>query len=345
DAIQMIILVVGILVCTGYALSYLGGFEALQAQVDPDRLNILDFNWGIGEGQEFGFWPMVIGGFFLYASYYGCDQSQAQRSLSGRSLRQVQGALMLNGLVRFPIVLCYCLMGLIVGTFAAQTPEFMEMIPANDPDQMMPLFIAHYLPHGILGLLIIAILASAMSSLSSAVNSLSAASVEDLVLRFRKKPVSEAQRLTYSKLATVFWGVVCLLLAFVGDQIADTIIEAINKIGSVFFGPILATFMLAILSKRAHARAANIGLLAGVALNLYIWLGVGNGLFWIWWNFTGAMTTLTVGLLASYLIPADHIKPLPGEPREWLRWQNVVLLGYFLLMIGICSWLPGWMLG
>ncbi|RMG80991.1 MAG: sodium transporter, partial [Bacteroidetes bacterium] len=287
DVIQMIILVLGILICTGYGWYYVGGWSGLTTHLDPARLRVIDFNWGLTKDSEFGFWPMLIGGFFLYTSYYGCDQSQAQRSLSGKSLQQVQYALMFNGLARFPVTLAYCFMGLVIGTFAATTPEFMARIPADKPDQMVPLFIIHYLPNGVIGLLLVAILAAAMSSLSSAINSLSAATMEDWILPYRKKELSTARQLRLSKNLTLFWGLICVGLAFVGGQIADTVIEAINKVGSAFYGPIVATFILAILSRRTHATGANAGLLAGVGVNIFIWLG-GFPIFWIWWNFIGA---------------------------------------------------------
>jgi len=254
DVIQMIILVFGILICIGYGWNLIGGWSALIENVDPNRLTVIDNNWGIGKGQEFGFWPMVIGGFFLYISYYGCDQSQAQRSLSGKSLKEVQRALLFNGLFRFPVTLAYCFMGLIIGTLATQDSSFMNLIPADKPDYMIPIFIINYLPHGIIGLLLVAILAAAMSSLSSAINSLSAATVEDFIDRFRDEKLEGDQQLKYSKAMTVVWGIVCIILAFSAGNIADTIIEAINKVGSAFYGPIVATFLLAILTKRANTR-------------------------------------------------------------------------------------------
>ncbi len=87
--------------------------------------------------------------------------------------------LLSNGLARFPIVLLYCTAGLILGTFAALNPEFMAQIDPERPDTLVPLFIVNYLPHGIIGILVVALLAAAMSSLSSVVNSLSAVSIED----------------------------------------------------------------------------------------------------------------------------------------------------------------------
>jgi SSS family transporter len=341
DVIQMIILLLGIILCVAFGLYYLGGWDAFIAQADKTRLEGIDFNWGMGEGEEFGIWPMIIGGFFLYISYYGCDQSQAQRSLSGKSLKEVQRALLFNGLFRFPVTLSYCIMGLIIGTFALSTPEFLNQIPSDKPDQMVPLFIINYLPNGVIGLLLIAILAAAMSSLSSAINSLSAATMEDLIVRLRKEPLSDESMLKYSKYLTIGWGLVCIVLAFLGGNIADTVIEAINKVGSAFYGPIVATFILAILSRKANTIGVNTGLLVGVGINIFIWLS-GIPIFWIWWNFIGAAVTLTLGIVVSRLTGGSQSgKPILERPvLNFNRWEVYVLIGFFVLMILITFALP-----
>jgi SSS family transporter len=342
DMIQMIILFLGIIICFVYGLDYLGGWDNFTASMDRSRLNVLDFSsYGVQKGEEFGFWPMLVGGFFLYVSYYGTDQSQAQRTLSARDLDTVRKTLLFNGLVRFPVTLCYCIMGLVIGTFAFQTPEFIEQIPADRPDMMIPIFIADYLPHGIIGLLIVAIMSAAMSSLSSAINSLSAVTMEDFVARGRDLDNSTYMR--YSRLTAFFWGVTCILLASFAGNIADTVIEAINKVGSVFFGPILATFLLAIMTKKTHALGANIGLLVGVGVNIFLWLGVGDNLFWFWWNAIGAVVTFVVAYGLSLAIPAKAKTVGLEFEVDWkgfYRWESLVLIGFFGVML-LVSYLLG----
>ncbi len=332
DVIQMIILFLGIIICIIYGLKVQGGWSSFMANMDSGRLQAVDFNWGIGEGQEFGFWPMVIGGFFLYISYYGCDQSQAQRSLSGRNMKEVRRALMFNGLFRFPITFFYCMMGLIIGTFAATNADFMSQIPVEKPDYMIPVFIIEYLPTGIVGILLVAILAAAMSSLSSAINSLSAATVEDLIVK--NKEVDNATHMKYSKIMTLVWGVFCIILAFSAGNIADTVIEAINKVGSAFYGPIVATFILAILTKKTHTLAANIGLLVGVGVNVFIWL-TGIPIFWIWWNLIGAVITFTVAGLVTIMIKKESktFNLLEGMEINFMKKETLILTAFFVLMI------------
>lgn len=343
DVIQMGVLSVGIVVCTVWALDLVGGWSVFWQEVNTARLDaVLASDLGIGaDSGGFGLLPMIVGGFFLYASYYGCDQSQAQRALSAKDLSQVKRVLAFNGFARFPLVLLYCGMGLVVGTFAAQDPAFLDMIEAERVDSMMPLFIVHYLPAGIVGLLVAAILSAAMSSLDSALNSLSAASLEDVVQRARSTPMDDATRLATSKALTVFWGAVCIVLAFAADDIAQTVIEAINKVGSLFYGPILATFTLAILTRRTHALGVNLGIAAGVGVNFLLWIFASDVVFWFWWNATGFVTTAVVGYAASHLLRdrsgtarsvLDRIETLPLVSRV-----NAALALYFVAILAFSA--------
>jgi SSS family transporter len=344
DMIQMIILVLGIFICFGAGLHYLGGWGAFQAAVDPARLNAVDFSsMGFEEGSEFGFWPMLIGGFFLYVSYYGTDQSQVQRLFSARDLGTVKKTLLANGLLRFPLTVLYCLMGLLLGTLVLQDASFAASIPEDKPDLMIPIFIRDYLPHGLIGLLMVAILSAAMSSLSSAINSLSAASTEDLFNSAGQ--LEEKEHLRISKMTALFWGIVCIVLAFFTGDIADTVIEAINKIGSVFFGPILATFIAAIAVRRVNALGANVGLLTGVLVNVYLWVFV-RSVFWFWWNAVGAVVTMAVAILTSLVLGG---KPVEGGIDDFgakieTDWpKTFVLVGFFVLIVLVSIWLPGWL--
>lgn len=333
DVIQMAIIFLGILLCTGFALHHAGGWGVFAANLEPARLRAVDFQGlGIADGSEFGFWPMVIGGFFLYASYYGTDQLQAQRVLSCANLRAARRTLMFNGLGRYPVVALYCAMGLMIGTFALESAEFRALIPTDNPDLMVPTFILHYLPAGITGLLIVAILAAAMSSLDSALNSLSAASMEDVVKRVVARTLTDRENLLYSKLTTVFWGVVCTAFAFAVGGISPTVIEAINLVGSLFYGPILATFVLAILTRRTTALGANVGLVAGIALNFGLWIFASDVVFWFWWNFTGFAMTLAVGYGVSRSTGARALAGAapPVEDVGLWRRETAVLGAYFV---------------
>jgi SSS family transporter len=345
DVIQMLILFLGIVICLGYGISALGGFENFLTQVDTERLTAVDFSkWGFNnedKNDEFGFWPMVIGGFFLYASYYGTDQTQTQRMLSAKGMGTIKKLLLANGLFRFPVTLTYCIMGLVLGTLLLSDIGFQEQVTlvyeanissleGKKADLMVPVFIIKYLPNGIIGILLVAIMSAAMSSLSSTVNSLSAVTIEDFIKRF-KGDLKDDQYVRYSRFLSVFWGLVCLFFAFFAGSIEGTVIEVINKISSIFYGPILAAFILALLTKKTHAMGANIGIIVGVLFNMYLWLYVPS-VFWFWWNAIGCVVTFVTAYVISIVIPRTAKEGIKFELYPAKK-EVALLIFYFVLIV------------
>ncbi|MER2490733.1 sodium:solute symporter family transporter [Catenovulum sediminis] len=340
DAIQLVLIILGTMIFAGFGLYYLGGFDAFVDKLDPTRLTAIKADsWGVS-GDSFGLLPMIFGGVVLYASYYGCDQTQAQRSLAAKDEKNLKIMLLANGFARFPITLLYCFTGIVIGTLAFTTPEFMAQIPADNPDWMMPVFMLNYLPNGVIGLLVVAILAAAMSSLSSAINSLAAVTIEDYC-RFTGKELTQSQYLSTAKYTSFFWGVITLTLSLYAGGIAPTIIEAINKVGSVFYGPILGVFLLAVVTKRVGAKAVNLALLSGVVGNLIVSVTLPD-VFWFWWNFIGLSITLFVAFAVTHLIPNMKLpEPEKSEYQHILTWKDsFMMLAAFIAMLAICFTLP-----
>lgn len=337
DAIQMALIFGGLIIVAWCALADVGGFGAFWRDVDPARLTAVDFNSLGLSGDEFGFLPMLFGGFVLYASYYGCDQTQAQRVLSAKSMSDARLLLFANGVLRFPLVLLYCFVGLIVGVAFANDPTLMAQIPAGKTDFMMPIFIIERLPHGIIGLLLVAIMAAAMSSLSSAVNSLAAVTLEDLAA-LGAKPKNKRQELNWARSVSIFWGVVILILSSFAGSIAPTVIEAINKVGSALYGPILAVFLLGMLSRRVGSTGANAGLVVGVIFNLYLWKEQPQ-VFWMWWNFIGLVLTGVTAIAVSAFTKVTAPSPIAATDIDTTvtsavrRKYSVALGGIFFLIV------------
>ena len=364
DAIQMILLFGGLLICLFYGWYLVDSMGGLESGFPTERLQVIDFNLGIGEGQEYGFWPMLVGGFFLYVSYYGCDQTQAQRMLSAKNEKTIRQLLLANGLLRFPVVRVYCTMGLIIGTLVTTAPDFMNEIaavtqkyfPADaanggvKADLMIPVFITKYLPHGLIGLLMVAILSAAMSSLSSTVNSLSAVSVEDFFNRGKKK-IEGSRYMVMSKLAVIFWGIVVVSCSFLFGGSKSTVIEIINAVGSVFYGPVLVTFLLAIFSKRVNHIGMNVGIITAVLINLMFSgtiqeifnFDLGIDIFWIWLNFTGVAISLIVAYVVSALTSKVPVKSSEGISfkvrRSDIFSKEVYILTAFFVVIVVFSFL------
>ncbi|MCW8109392.1 sodium/solute symporter [Alteromonas ponticola] len=336
DVIQMLLIVMGAAGCLWLGLDAIGGWDPVLAIVDPARLQAVNTSSFGVTGNDFGLLPMLFGGVILYASYYGCDQSEAQRALSNSSVANLRKMLFAVAVLRFPIVLIYCLAGLVIGALVTTNTELRQLIPADNPDWMMPVFIVHYLPSGMLGLLVVAIMAAAMSSLSSAINSLAAVTTED-IQRVRKIKLSDSQYLKRARIAGVIWGIITLTLSLFAGEIAPTIIEAINKIGSVFYGPVLATFLLGVHSRRVSAKGVNIGLLTGVAVNLGLWLG-GSELFWFWWNVTGFLTCICSAVFVSRITSTKRTT-LPSVTGLSMV-EAVLLISWAGGLIALCLSLP-----
>ncbi len=364
DAIQMVILFIGLLVCLAYGWSNLN-LVVEEISFDPGRLQVMDFNWGIGEGQEYGMFPMIIGGLFLYMSYYGCDQTQAQRMLSAKNEGTIKKLLLANGLLRFPVVLIYCIMGLVIGELVMNTPEFLsdiqDLTAKHFPEEhaksgikadlMMPVFIMNYLPHGLIGLLMIGIMSAAMSSLSSTINSLSAVSVEDILKR--RGIVNDGNYMQYSRYMVIFWGVICIGAAFLFGGSDSPVIEIINAIGSVFYGPVLATFVLAIFSRKVSSLGMKIGIILSVLINLIfsktmqgiIGFDPGISIFWIWLNFTGFFIAVLIAYVISYLVPqVQKDETILNRPKfsmaDFFCKESYLLFGFFIFILCLCAYLP-----
>ena len=339
DTIQMIVILLGILITGLVGLHLIGGWGSISQALDPSRFTALDFAaHGFGDSKDFGFWPLFFGGFFLYASYYGCDQSQVQRELAARSLRECKLSLLFNGFFRFPVVLAYCTVGLILGTYVVQNSGFLAKLPNHSYDYLLPIFIIETMPAGIVGLIFIAIMAAAMSSLDSSINSLSAATMEDIYKKIRKEKFTSHQEMRYSKIFTLFWGIFCVGFAFFVGDISSTIIESINKIGSAFYGPVFAVFFAGFFLPKAKPLAAIAGLIGGVAMNLYLWLFIPS-VSWLWWNAIGFTLTVFIILTGSSLIQT----PLKNEfkitfPRENRFWK-ATYMGLIVYAAGLILFL------
>jgi Na+/proline symporter len=168
----------------------------------------------------------------------------------------------------------------------------------NDANYVFPTFITTQMPVGLVGLMIAAIFVAAMSASGGELNSLATATIIDFYRRYLVTSASDEHYVRVSKLATVFWGLfACVVAMRAAGQ--GSLIEVVNRYGSFIYGSLLGVFILAILTKRATARGAFIGLLAGIAAVL----AVAIMLPWIeflWHNVIGAVVVVLVGMAVSY---------------------------------------------
>ncbi len=178
----------------------------------------------------------------------------------------------------------------------------------NDVNYVFPTFITTYMPIGVVGLLLAAIFAAAMSSIAAELNSLSTATVIDFYRRFARKEASDAHYLAVSKIATGFWGTFACIVAIYAAELGS-LIEVVNRFGSFFYGSILGVFMLAILWKRASGHAAFVSLLVGMGTVGYV--AFTTDVAFLWLNVVGALTVFTVGVLLSLVMPRQPARANP----------------------------------
>ena len=332
DVVQVVLLIGAVLL----ALVWLANPLAIHFGELGERTVTLVNDWGLTTGNNYGFWPMAIGGLFLYVAYYGCDQSQAQRLLSTPNESETQRVLTLNGLIRFPLVFVYCLMGLGLAAYSLEHADFISSLPLTEGgtpnlNLVFPAFVEREFAPGLVGLAIVGLFAAAMSSIDSALNSLSASTVEDFVARFDRLP--EGQLFMASKVATFAWGVFAVVLSFQVESIAPTVLEAVNKVGSMANGPLLALFSFALFCPGIGQMAAIAGFIGGIVGNLL----VGNwfpDVSWLWWN--------PIGFATSWLVALVLCRALNGRPQwsvlAWqipkgLAWRLVAMTG---VIFGVC---------
>jgi Na+/proline symporter len=351
----------------------IGIVDATRVAGKMGRLNAIDFSFDWEN--RYNFWSGLIGGFFLALSYFGTDQSQVQRYLSGKSVAQSRLALLFNGLVKVPMQFFILFLGAMVFAFyqfttpplffnteevrkIEQSPYQREyralearhlsasatkqeavrsmvaaidegddaaaeravesvraaeanvgqlreravaLFKANDPgaassdtNYVFLTFVVDYLPMGLVGLVMAAIFAAAMSSTASELNALSSTTVVDVYRRLVRAEASEKHYVLVSKLATIVWGGFAIGFAMFANRLGS-LIEAVNILGSLFYGTILGIFLLAFYVKRVGASAAFAGALVGEAA--VIWTFRTTEISFLWYNVVGCLVTIGVALM------------------------------------------------
>jgi Na+/proline symporter len=173
----------------------------------------------------------------------------------------------------------------------------------TDVNYVFPTFITTRMPIGLVGLMIAAIFAAAMSASAGELNALATATVIDFYRRHFVRQASDRHYLTVSKLATLVWGLfACIVAMYAANQ--GSLIEVVNRYGSFFYGSLLGVFILAILTERATASGAFWGLLAGMIVVLSVAFTL--PIAFLWHNVIGAVTVVIVGMTISALAPAPR---------------------------------------
>ncbi len=302
DVMQQTVYVTGTIVALFTILHLVpGGWTTIhQVAGQAGKFQVFDFT--LNSTTTYTLWSGIIGGAFLTTASHGTDQLIVQRLLAARSQRQAQTALLTSGAVIFFQFSLFLMIGAMLFVFYRFFPP---QAAFSRTDTIFPEFIVSRMPRGISGLLIAAILAAAMSNLSAALNSLSSTAIVDFYIRLRPDS-SEKRRIWLSRAAMIGWALVLFVLALVARH-GGRVIEVGLTIASVAYGGMLGVFLLGVLTRKASENGAMIGMICGLALNLYLWFF--TTVSFTWYVALGSIVTFAVGYAASRIAQPTPVHP------------------------------------
>ena len=176
----------------------------------------------------------------------------------------------------------------------------------RDVNYVFPTFVTTHLPIGLIGIVLAAIMAAAMSSIASELNALATTTVIDFYRRLVKPEAPDAHYLTVSRIATGAWGLFACGVALFATNLGS-LIEVVNRFGSFFYGSILGVFILAMVTRRASGTGAFVGLIGGMSLVASVAI-LRPDISFLWHNVIGALGVVVVGLAVSLIVPRDPVR-------------------------------------
>lgn len=355
--------------------------DAIKVAGKMEKLNAMDFSFDLNN--RYNFWSGILGGLFLQLSYFGTDQSQVQRYLTGRAVVHSRMALLTNGMVKIPMQFSILFLGAMLFVFYQfQTPplffnsveteriqnsryaeeyhyyqqqynrisktkqaqirqlvdamhtgdenridaadrqlaqmhqeskairsQAIGLIKENNPEAdpsdtnyIFLRFVLNFLPVGLVGLVLAVIFSASMSSTASELNALGSTTIVDIYRRLIKKDGSDRHYLVASKLFTLAWGIYAILLAESAARLGS-LIEAVNIVGSLFYGTILGIFLVGFFIKRIHGTATFLGAILAELLVLYCFFF--TSLTFLWYNVVGCMGVIILAAVINLFMKPE----------------------------------------
>jgi Na+/proline symporter len=303
DVIQLVVYLVGALIAAAILLRDIpGGWSEVQAIAGPaGKFRLFDFTFSLTK--SYTFWSGVIGGAFLTTATHGTDQLMVQRYFCASDEHQARKALLWSGAVIFLQFVLFLLIGTMLWVYYTQhAPSEIASFSqggAIQTDRIFPYFIVRHLPPGVVGLVLAAIFAAAMSTLSSSLNSSAAAAVNDFYVPATGGRKSAAHYLTTSRVLTAVFGVVQMAVAIAAISLSKRVVDEVLGIASFTNGVILGVFLLGTFTTVGQ-RSAFFGILGGSLIML--WIKLGTAVSWQWYVLIGSMATFTIGWITARII-------------------------------------------
>jgi Na+/proline symporter len=368
----------------------IGFIDALHVAGKMDKLNVVNFDFDLSD--RYNFWSGITAALFLFMSYFGTDQSQVQRYLTGKSLAESRLGLIMNGLLKVPMQFVILFIGVMVFVFYQfnQPPVFFNKVAkervensayapqlekleteytslfeqkqekiytlvdgvktddiakisaakaevlalqtrsdvvrvevkelvktvnpeaeTNDKDYIFMTFVMDNLPIGMIGLLFAVMFCAAMSSTASELNALASTTTIDLYKRSINVNNTETHYLKSSRWFTLAWGVLAITFATYAS-LFENLIQAVNLLGSLFYGTILGIFIVAFYFKYVKGNAVFIAALLAESIVIYIHYLNTNGkagvleMGYLWYNVVGCLLVVLFGFILQAVLPQGH---------------------------------------
>ncbi len=299
DCLQLLVYLVGGAVTLWLLADALpGGWSELRAfGVEEHKFRLFDFSWDSSD--PFTFWAGLFGGTFLSLGSHGTDQMIVQRLLSARSQREAARAVTLSGAVVLIQFTLFLLIGIGLAAFFAQHPP---AEPIAKGDAAYAEYIVHHMPTGLAGLVLAAVFAAAMSTLSSSLNSSAATLVSDFSGPSDGSPATARRRLAQSRAFTVVFGAIQAALAIAAASFSDSVVTDALAIAGFTAGVMLGVFGLGLFTRRTGQWAAVAGMLAGLVVLGAVKLE--TTIAWPWYPVIGSVPTFVVGWCCGWFMPA-----------------------------------------
>lgn len=301
DTIQFIIYIFGAIVAGVCIIQQIpqgiAGYLAVGEQAH--KFTVLNFTPDLT--QTYTLWTGLLGGACFTMASHGADQMMVQRYLCSRSVGQARTALVLSGVVVLLQFLLFLSIG--AGLYVLAKQGILDIPTGTGSDEVFGIFIIHFLPHGIIGLVIAAVLAASMCTLSSSLNSAAGAFVNDFYRPLRPG-LKERDYLIVSRWMTLFWGATRIGMALIALRwLHDrSVIDQVFIVAGFTTGMILGLFLLGSLRRPVPSWAALAGLAVGFIVVFIVWLPPLWGdhrLAWPWYAPVGTVTTVAVALLVN----------------------------------------------
>ena len=295
DVIQLGLYLGGALVAIGLlTIETQGGITgAVTLAGDVGKLSVLDFSFDVS--RDYTFWSAVIGGAVFTAGTHGADQMFVQRYLACASLLHARRALLVSGFVVLIQFSLFLLLGLLLWAYYEGTADVVTGFPSS-ADQVLAYFINTKFPIGLRGIMVAAVIAAAMSTLSSSLNSSAAALIGNFLKRSMKSGKTEERHLRVSRFAILGFGSVQTVVAIVGIAISERLIDDVLRVQFFSGGMMLGIFLLIAAGYRRPIVGA-VGLVVGLSATVF--LSVGTEVSWQWYACVGTCATFGAGMITD----------------------------------------------